>query len=384
MKINKIVVACDSFKGSLTSTEAGEAAKRGILTALPDAVVEIVAVADGGEGTVEAIVAGTGGTIVDCRVNGPLCAPVTARYGLCGDTAVIEMAQASGITLIPVSERNPLLTSTYGTGQLIADALGRGCRNFLVGIGGSATNDGGVGMLQALGFRFLDSYGHEVGRGGAELRHIADIDTSGVLPALRESNFTVACDVTNPLTGPDGASHIFGPQKGADRQMVEDLDAALANYATVVTRFIGRDLSTVPGAGAAGGMGFAFVALLGAHLKPGIDMVLDAVDFNRRIEGASLVITGEGFLDKQTCMGKTPYGVLQRASTQNIPVVAIGGGLLNEAVPSLMRAGFKAVFPVVSGPIALERAMLPDVARENVERTVNQIINATLIHTLRL
>lgn len=372
----KIVVACDSFKGSLGSKEVGEAAKTGILEAMPDADVRVIAIADGGEGTVEAVVSGKDGEIVECEVHGPLGNKHTAHYGICGDMAVIEMAQASGITLIAAGQRNPWLTSSYGTGELIKDALRRGCRKFLVGIGGSATNDGGAGMLMALGFRFLDAEGKELGLGGGELSRLAKIDTSEVTPELKGASFTVACDVTNPLTGPQGASHIFGPQKGADAPMVEALDMALANFAAVVAEFRGEDLSEVPGTGAAGGMGFAFLALLGARLQPGIDMVLDAVGFDDEIRGAALIITGEGRLDRQTCMGKAPDGVLSRASKEGIPVVAIGGCLMPEAVPMLMEAGFKAVFPVLPAPCTLEEAMCEECAAANVRRTARQIINA--------
>lgn len=376
---NKIVIACDSFKGSLSSTEVGRAAMRGIETALPQVEVEVIPVADGGEGTTEAIIEAVGGKIAECIVSGPLGDPVTARYGYYGHTAVIEMAQASGITLISPERRNPWLTTTYGTGQLIADALERGCRNFLIGIGGSATNDGGTGMLEALGFRFLDKNGRTTAHGGGELSRIDSIDTSEVNPLLREATFTVACDVTNPLTGPTGASHVFGPQKGADPAMVKALDNGLANYARVVDAYIGKDLSAAPGTGAAGGMGFAFLALLGARLQPGIEMVLDAVDFDAKIKGAKLVITGEGYLDSQTCMGKTPQGVLKRAAARDIPVIAIGGGVQPSAVAALMSAGFSAVFPIVAGPVALEEAMKPDVAAQNVERTASQIIRTAML-----
>ena len=375
----KIVIACDSFKGSLSSVAVGEAARTGILEVVPEADVEVVPIADGGEGTTEAIIDATGGEMVDCTVRGPLGEAVIARYGIYGDTAVIEMAQASGITLIAPERRNPRLTSSYGTGQMISDALNRGCRNFLVGIGGSATNDGGVGMLQALGFRFMDSEGLELGPGGAELEDLTTIDVSEINPLLSQARFTVACDVTNPLTGINGASHVFGPQKGADPRTVQELDHALAHYAEVVDRLLGKDLSTVPGTGAAGGMGFAFLALLNAQLKPGIEMVLDAVDFDRKIYGATLIITGEGYLDAQTCMGKAPDGVLRRGLRAGIPVVAIGGGVQPEAVPALMDAGFRAVFPIAAGPGPLEVAMTPEVASANVRRTVNQIIRTTLI-----
>ncbi len=373
------VIASDSFKGSLSSMEVGMAAEKGIKTVLPSAEVRIIPIADGGEGTVEAIVSGMKGNIINCTVQDPLGNSITASYGLCGETAVIEMSAASGITLIPSEDRNPWLTSTYGTGQLIKDALKRGCREFLIGLGGSATNDGGTGMLRALGFRFLDLDGNEVGDGGGEVGRIASIDASKVMPELAEATFNIACDVTNPLTGPEGASHIYGPQKGADTEMVIALDTALANFAKVTEKFCGRDFSTYPGAGAAGGMGFAFLAFLHGRLQPGIEMILDAVGFNEKLKGASLVITGEGRLDRQTCMGKAPYGVLKRAVAHNIPVIGIGGSVVPEAVPALLKAGFTAIFPIVPGPIPLHEAMRPDIAYSNIERTVSQILKTILL-----
>lgn len=379
MQQGTFVIAADSFKGSLSSLEVGQAAERGIKSVLPSADVRIVPVADGGEGTVEAIVTGMGGHLVTCTVQGPLGELVTASYGLCGETAVIEMAAASGLTLIASERRNPWLTDSYGTGELIRDALQRGCRKFLIGLGGSATNDGGTGMLRALGFRFLDSDGKPIGNGGGEVGRIVAIDTSEVMPELAEATFTIACDVTNPLTGAEGASHIYGPQKGADSEMVLALDCALDNFAKVTERFCGHDYSDVPGCGAAGGMGFAFLAFLHGRLKPGIEMVLDAVGFDDKIKDASLVITGEGRLDSQTCMGKAPYGVLCRVAAHQIPVIAIGGAVVSEAVPALIEAGFTAVFPVIAGPVALSEAMRPEVAMDNIRRTVTQIVRIALM-----
>ncbi|MDE6395998.1 MAG: glycerate kinase [Muribaculaceae bacterium] len=376
---NKRVLASDAFKGSLSSLEVGEAAARAVEAVMPGMRYEVVPVADGGEGTVEAVVSALNGEFVTARVTGPLGEPVDAVYGVCGDTAVIEMAAASGLPLVPAERRNPWLTTSYGTGELIRDALGRGCRKFLVGIGGSATNDAGIGMLTALGFRFLDKDGNEVGPGGGEAGRIATIDETGVAPALRESRFTVACDVTNPLTGPNGASHVFGPQKGADPEMVGKLDEGLAAFARIVAQTKGIDLSERPGAGAAGGLGFAFLAFLGARLEPGIEMVLNAVGFDRSLEDAVLVVTGEGRLDSQTCMGKTPYGVLKRALAHGVPTVAIGGAVVPDAVPALMEAGFSAVFPIVAGPVELSEALRPEVAAANVERTVGQILRAVKI-----
>lgn len=370
----KIVIACDSFKGSLTSTEVGEACAAGIKSVVPKADTQVVAVGDGGEGTVDALVAGLEGKFVTCEVHGPLGAPVTARYGVSGDgrTAIIEMAQASGLPLIPPEQRNPLLTSTYGTGEMIADALHRGCSTVLAGIGGSATNDGGMGMLTALGVKFYDSADKELKPCGGNLEYIARIDTSGLMPEARRAHFVVACDVDNPLYGERGAANVFAPQKGADEAMVERLDRGLRVYADAVAAAVGRDVAMMPGAGAAGGLGVAFAAFLNAQLKPGIEMMLNAIHFDSIINGAALVITGEGRLDSQTVMGKTPAGVLHAASRQHIPVVAIGGGVT--ASETLLEAGFAAVLPIVPGPVSLADAMDADNARRNVTRTAQQIM----------
>lgn len=370
----KIIIASDSFKGSLTSLQVGQAVAHAIAETKPEQKYEIIPVADGGEGTVEALVSGMGGKFVEAEVTGPLGEPVKAKYGLCGDTAVIEMAAASGLPLVPEKMRNPWLTTSYGTGELIREALIRGCRKFLIGIGGSATNDAGTGMLRALGFKFLDENEKEVGDGGGETGRIRTIDRRWVIPQLKDACFTIACDVTNPLTGTKGASKIFGPQKGADTKMMEKLDASLSSFAQITTSTIGEDFSMIPGAGAAGGLGFAFMAFLKAKLIPGIEMVLNAVDFDNKLKEASLVITGEGRLDKQTCMGKTPYGVLRHAKKMGVPVIAISGSIEPDAVDNLMKAGFNAVFPIVSGPIKLSEALKPEIASKNVERTVSQIL----------
>ena len=370
----KIVIACDSFKGSLTSAEVGDACAEGIHRVIPDAETLVIQVGDGGEGTAEALVDGLSGHFVTREVDGPLGSPVTARYGISGDgeTAVMEMAQASGLTLIPDKLRNPLLTSTFGTGQMIADALSRNCKTILMGIGGSATNDGGTGMLAALGIRFTDKNGQAIKPCGANLEHIAAIDTSHIMPEALNARFIVACDVDNPLYGRRGAAYVFAPQKGADKEMVERLDLGLRNYARAINAVTGKDVSSIPGAGAAGGLGAAFAAFLNSKLEPGIEMMLNAINFNDKIKGADLVITGEGRLDRQTVMGKTPSGVLRAAMKQSIPVVAIGGGVTDTAV--LTEAGFSAVLPVVPGPVSLEEAMNADNARDNIIRIAAQII----------
>lgn len=374
IKMNKIIIACDSFKGSLSSIEVGEAVAEGIRRADQSIVTRVVAVADGGEGTVSALVGGLDGQYVSCSVDGPLGHPVTAAYGISGDgsLAVMEMAQASGLTLIPESERNPLRTSTFGTGQMIGDALSRGCGTIIMGIGGSATNDGGMGLMCALGARFLDSEGHELPHCGASLIDIEAIDLSRMNPEAISARFLIACDVNNPLYGHDGAAYVFAPQKGADARAVERLDDGLRNYARVISRTTGRDVANMPGAGAAGGLGACFAAFFNADLKPGIELMLDAVHFDDIIDGADLIITGEGRLDSQTVHGKTPYGVLQRGLRLGIPTVAIAGAVSDSEL--LNEAGFRAVFSIVPGPCSLAEAMDSVTARRNVACTAEQII----------
>lgn len=372
--MKKIIIACDSFKGSLGSEEVGVAASEGVRMADDTVETRVVAVADGGEGTVDALVRGLDGHYVSCTVGGPLGDPVGARYGISGDgnTAIMEMAQASGLTLIPECRRNPLYTSTFGTGQMIADALGRGCTTILMGIGGSATNDGGMGLLSALGVRFIDEGGSELTPCGESLEKIAAIDLSGMDSRARTATFRIAYDVDNPLYGPDGAACVFGPQKGADAEAVERLDRGLRNYARIVEKTTGRDVAAMPGAGAAGGLGVCFAAFFRSTLKPGIELMLNAIRFDEIIAGADLIITGEGRLDTQTVHGKTPYGVLCVGRRQGIPVVAIGGAVT--AYAELAAAGFRAVFPVVPGPCTLAEAMDAATARRNVANTVAQIV----------
>lgn len=372
--MKKIIIACDSFKGSLGSEEVGVAASEGVRMADDTVETHVVAVADGGEGTVDALVRGLDGHYVNCTVCGPLGDPVGARYGISGDgsTAIMEMAQASGLTLIPECRRNPLYTSTFGTGQMIADALGRGCTTILMGIGGSATNDGGMGLLSALGVRFFDEGGSELTPCGESLEKIAAIDLSGMDSRARTATFRIASDVDNPLYGPDGAPCVFGPQKGADAEAVERLDRGLRNYARIVEKTTGRDVAAMPGAGAAGGLGACFAAFFRSTLEPGIELMLNAIRFDEIIAGADLIITGEGRLDTQTVHGKTPYGVLCAGRRQGIPVVAIGGAVT--AYAELAAAGFRAVFPVVPGPCTLAEAMDAATASRNVANTVAQIV----------
>ena len=369
----KIVIASDSFKGSMSSLDVATAASAGVIEVYPDSEIVSVNVADGGEGTVEAIVDALGGEIVKVKVSDPLGREIETYYGIAGETAILEMAAASGLPLLTVEERNPWATSTLGTGEMIMDAIARGCRKFLVGIGGSATNDAGVGMLQAMGFRFYDANGELITQGcGGMLGSIARIDDSLVSAAVKESQFTVACDVDTPFCGPEGAAPVFAPQKGADAEMVKRLDEGMASFAKVITEKYAIDIVPVAGAGAAGGMGGAFRAFLGATLKKGIDMVLDAIDFDTTIQGANLVITGEGKVDFQTAKGKTAAGVLNRAKQQHIPVVAIGGCV--EMCDSLVQMGFAGIYPILEEKVPLEIAMQRDFAMNNVRKTVARIV----------
>ena len=369
----KIVIASDSFKGSMSSLDVATAASAGVIEVYPDSEIVSVNVADGGEGTVEAIVDALGGEIVKVQVSDPLGRKIETSYGIAGETAILEMAAASGLPLLTVEERNPWATSTLGTGEMIMDAIARGCRKFLVGIGGSATNDAGVGMLQAMGFRFYDANGELITQGcGGMLGSIARIDDSLVSAAVKESQFTVACDVDTPFCGPEGAAPVFAPQKGADVEMVKRLDEGMASFAKVITEKYAIDIVPVAGAGAAGGMGGAFRAFLGATLKKGIDMVLDAIDFDTTIQGANLVITGEGKVDFQTAKGKTAAGVLNRAKQQHIPVVAIGGCV--EMCDSLVQMGFAGIYPILEEKVPLEIAMQRDFAMNNVRKTVAKIV----------
>ena len=369
----KIVFASDSFKGSMSSLDVATAASAGVIEVYPDSEIVSVNVADGGEGTVEAIVDALGGEIVKVQVSDPLGRKIETSYGIAGETAILEMAAASGLPLLTAEERNPWATSTLGTGEMIMDAIARGCRKFLVGIGGSATNDAGVGMLQAMGFRFYDANGELITQGcGGMLGSIARIDDSLVSAAVKESQFTVACDVDTPFCGPEGAAPVFAPQKGADAEMVKRLDEGMASLAKVIEEKYTIDIVPVAGAGAAGGMGGAFRAFLGATLKKGIDMVLNAIDFDTTIQGANLVIKGEGKVDFQTAKGKTAAGVLNRAKQQHIPVVAIGGCV--EMCDSLVQMGFAGIYPILEEKVPLEIAMQRDFAMNNVRKTVARIV----------
>lgn len=354
----RIVIAPDSFKGSLSSLEVAQAMERGVKRVLPQSTTVLLPLSDGGEGLVDSLVVASGGKLVEYEVQGPLGSPVTAQMGLLGDgeTAVIEMAQASGLTLIKEEERNPLFTSTFGTGELMRHALDLGCTKLIIGIGGSATNDGGMGMAQALGFRFLDAKGELLGSGGGELARLASIDTSQVDPRIKGVQIEVACDVDNPLTGPQGAAHIYGPQKGATPVMVEFLDAALANYDRVLQKDLAQNVGLTPGAGAAGGLGAGLMALVGGKLVSGIELVLRVLGFAEKTKGAQLVLTGEGKFDAQSAYGKVPVGVARQSQKLGVPVVVVAGTVLPDA-EVLHKEGITAYFSIQNKPMSLQEAM---------------------------
>lgn len=372
--MKKIVIASDSFKGSLSSLDVADSVGKAVNKVFADCKILKIPIADGGEGTVDALVYAMNGRKMSCTVHDPLMNPIEAEYGIIYDSkvAVIEMASASGLPLVPDGKRNPMLTTTYGTGELIKDALLEGCRSFLIGIGGSATNDAGTGMLQALGFRFLDKKGKELGQGGRILADIDSVDYSQVIPQLKECNFTIACDVDNPFSGKDGAAFVYARQKGADDEMISLLDDGLKNFAAVIRGYTDIDVDNIPGAGAAGGLGGSFLAFLPAILKPGIQTVLDAMYFDEQIAGADLIFTGEGKLDRQTGMGKAPYGVLCAAQKQNIPVIAIAGSV--EETETLNNQGFLSVFSIQPGVVTLEQAMNRKLAMLNTECLTEQIL----------
>lgn len=353
----KIVIAPDSFKESLSAPDVAAAIARGWQQVFPEAQVLLRPMADGGEGTVDAVLAATGGERRECTVRGPLGEPVQAHWGWLGEgTAVLEMAAASGLHWVPRERRDATITSSYGTGELIRLALDAGARRIILGLGGSATNDGGAGLLQALGVRFLDADERELAPGGLALAQLAQVDVSSLDQRLLQVRFEIAADVDNPLCGPRGASHVFGPQKGANPQQVEQLDAALECYARVVAATLGEDHSRQPGVGAAGGLGFAAKAFLHASFRPGIELVAELSGLAEAVEGADLVITGEGQLDSQSLHGKTPVGVARVARAAGVPVIALAGSL-GEGYQALYAAGIEAAFSLTSGPQSLEQAM---------------------------
>ncbi|MGB9661934.1 MAG: glycerate kinase [Moorellaceae bacterium] len=353
--MRRIVIAPDSFKESLDAPQVAAAIAAGIKRVLPEVETVEVPLADGGEGLTTTLVAATGGKLMTATVTGPLGEPVTAKWGILGDgrTAVIEMAQASGLPLVPKEKRNPLYTTTYGTGELIRQALEEGCRRLIVGIGGSATNDGGAGMAQALGVKLLDQSGQDIPWGGIGLERLARIEMQDLDPRVKEAEILVACDVDNPLCGPRGASAVYGPQKGATPEMVRRLDAALAHLADIIARDLGLQVRDLPGAGAAGGLGAGLVAFLGATLRRGIELVMEAVNLEGVLaQGADLVITGEGEINGQTAHGKVPVGVARLASKYGIPVVALVGSI-GEGAHAVFDHGIQGFMSIVPRPVSL-------------------------------
>ncbi|HEY1350328.1 MAG TPA: glycerate kinase [Ktedonobacteraceae bacterium] len=369
----RVVIAPQALKGSLSAAEAGQAIARGVREVYPEAEIRMVPVADGGEGTTQALVDASGGRLVTREVTGPLGTPVQAFLGLMGDgdTAVIEMAASSGLPLVPVEQRDPRITTTYGVGELILAALGEGCTHFIIGIGGSATNDGGAGMAQALGAQLLDAQGQQLPSGGAALAHLTRIEVERMDVRLRQCTFEVASDVTNPLCGPTGASAVYGPQKGATPAMVAELDTALAHYACLIARDLGQAVHDIPGAGAAGGLGAGLLAFLHATMRPGAQIVLEAVRLEEHIREADLVITAEGRLDSQTAYGKSVGAVAALAKRYGLPVLAIAGGL-EEHYQQMYNLGIDGIAVLPCGPMTLSEAMeqASRLAGEATERAV--------------
>ena len=372
----RVVVAIDSFKGSLSSIEAGEAVKRGVLKAIPEAKVLVRPLADGGEGTVEALTLGMGGKLETVEVTGPLGEKVNCSYGIVElvkkKIAIIEMAKAAGITLVPKEKRNPLYTTTYGVGEVIKDAISKGCRHFIVGIGGSATNDGGVGMLQALGYGILDKNGNQVKFGAAGLEEIEKITDTDVIPELRECTFRVACDVTNPLCGGLGCSAVFGPQKGANSEIITQMDQWLSDYAKLVSDKYKKTDANYPGTGAAGGLGFAFKSFTNAVLESGVKIVLEETNLENDIKDADIVITGEGCLDGQTIYGKAPIGVAKLAKKYDKVVIAFSGSVTEDS-KACNEHGVDAFFPILRKIQTLEEAMDFENTKENLQASVEQV-----------
>lgn len=371
----KILVVPDSFKGSNTSIQVAEIIEKGIRKVFPHAEIESIPIADGGEGTVEAVVLGGNGSYREVTVTGPLGDQVDARYGILdGERAVIEMAAASGLPLVPHDKKNPTLTTTYGTGELIRDALDQGCREFLIGIGGSATNDAGVGMAQALGYSFVDAAGAEIGRGGGELAKLERVYPDDADARLADCTFIIACDVQNPLYGPEGAAHIYGPQKGATQEMIEILDSNLKNFADVIGRDFGKDVQAIPGSGAAGGLGAGLVVFCQGELRSGIDAILDIVRFDERADVAELIITGEGAMDGSSAYGKVPVGIARRARAKHVPVLAIVGNI-GKGASAVYEYGIDGIMSTVSRAIPLQEALAQSaVMLEDAAERVMRII----------
>ena len=372
----KIVIAIDSFKGSLSSKDAGKAAEEAIHSLLPECETICIPIADGGEGTLSVIMETTGATLHTVLAHNPCMEIIPAQYGISADgqTAFIEMAAISGLPLIRKDQQNPMETTTFGTGELILDALQKRCTRFIVGIGGSATNDGGTGMLQALGFKFMNYEGEPLGLGGKTLIEISRIDHSQVNPLLKKAHFIAACDVRNPLYGPEGSAFVYARQKGADDDMIIELDKGMQSFAEIIQKETGKDISHIPGSGAAGGLGGGMLALLKAELKSGADLLLDFCKFEEKIPGADLIITGEGSIDRQSLMGKIPGKILQIANKHHIPVIGISGIAKDRDL--LKQAGFKEIYTTKPDSMTIEKAMKPGIAEQNLKNTVLSIFGS--------
>ncbi|MGL6064888.1 MAG: glycerate kinase [Fusobacteriaceae bacterium] len=371
----KVLIAIDSFKGSLTSLEAAESFECGVKKIYPNAEVVKVSLADGGEGTVEALVADSYGKIIEIEVNDPLMRRIKSFYGILGEKkiAIIEMAAASGLPLLTIEERNPMETSTFGTGELIKDAIQKGCREFIIGIGGSATNDSGIGMLAALGYRFLDENNEELKPVGKNLIKIIKIDESKKMKELEECSFLIACDVDNPLYGPKGAAEVYSRQKGATEEMVKDLDLGLKHFSDILKNILSKDVGLVSGSGAAGGLGAGFLGFLNAQLKSGIDIIVETIKLKEKMKNMDLVITGEGRIDFQTIMGKTPVGVSKVAKSLGIPVIAVAGSVGDDS-EEVHKYGINAVFSIMNSPISLKEAMIKENAKKMMEKNAMEIM----------
>lgn len=367
-KINKIVLAFDSFKGSASSTELADAARQAILGEIPQCKIAQFTIADGGEGTTAAICSAIESRVVECDTTDPLMRPISTQYNITPDgVAIMEMASASGLTLVEPHLRNPLVTTTYGTGEMILDAISKGCRTIILGIGGSATNDAAIGLLSALGIKFYDKEGNPT----LEMCKVVDFDTLEMNPAVKDTKFIIACDVNNPFYGDSGAAHIYSPQKGASPSQVEELDAGLRNFAALVKTKLGINLQEIPGTGAAGGMGGGLLAFLNATLKPGIDTILEMIGFDKEVADASAVFTGEGRIDSQSGMGKAIGGIIKLAQKHNVPVIAIGGSVADDVDAD--KLGLLAAMSIQQGPFSLEDSMKKENTLKNVEKTIKQI-----------
>jgi len=376
----KVVLAIDSFKGCASSQELSAWIEEGIKEVYEEADVHSCYIADGGEGMLSALMQNVKGKIVTCKVHDPLMNPISAQYGILEDdtTAVIEMAQAGGLPLVPKQMRNPLLTTTFGVGEQVKDAIEKGCRKFIIGIGGSATNDAALGMLQALGYRFLDEAGKALGLGGAILESVHHVDESLVLKELKTCEFIVACDVDNVMYGPTGSAHVYAAQKGADEAMIERLDAGMKHFTEVLKNTLGKDVAMNTGSGAAGGMGGGMQAFLDAKLRSGIEIILDQIGFDAHLKNATLVITGEGRIDRQSLMGKVLSGVSKRCQKVGAPLIALGGGISDELED---HEGVDALFSVMRYPMSLEEAMEKERAQKLIKQSTKEIFR--LIKTLK-